>query len=578
MTEARLFLGPVAADFDATRDIAAGPWCFLNTPQGLLAGEALSYVDPFVDETILEQTRGQAHALTEYVIRRWAERLQQRHRVEHSMQFWRLILATWACELSVYVLMRWRLIEALATAHGDRPLTVPVYADDRRWRFGTVAHFIAALNHAPAFGWWVTSRVAQVAAPSHWQLRSTAPATGSLPSESDDIGLPRNMRGHLRTWLKYALHWADIDSTPRQKLQATLLGLPRLPPPRRTPLQPLPFPPDLPQAMEPLLLDLMERTAPAAYDGSFMALRAWSGRVPAFPGKIRFGVMSRWNDVEKMVWALARERGEHLCTMQHGGGSYGVYKAAPAADVIEYALDGFITWGWTGQSDYRGNFIPLPVPRLSALADSHTERTPSLILVGAPIRTAMTRLNSEPRPQHYYTYLAAKRSFTEGLEPAPRAALAYRPYRHAAADIDDGAYMQERFTGLELVDGNLDLVLMRCRLLVLDHNSTTLHVALAANVPTLCYWDPDFFRLCPEAQAAFDGLAAVNILHTTPEAAARHVNAVWHDVAAWWTSAAVQEARRRWVAQHAATSSNWRRDWRTALPAGIRRGLGNPRC
>ena len=90
-------------------------------------------------------------------------------------------------------------------------------------------------------------------------------------------------------------------------------------------------------------------------------------------------------------------------------------------------------------------------------------------------------------------------------------------------------------------------------------------LALAGNVPTVCYWNPEFFSIAPQAAPFFDSLADCGIFHDQPDSAAEHINAIWDDVAGWWESVPVQKARNEWKNQFARSSRFWWWPWLKTL-------------
>jgi putative transferase (TIGR04331 family) len=93
--------------------------------------------------------------------------------------------------------------------------------------------------------------------------------------------------------------------------------------------------------------------------------------------------------------------------------------------------------------------------------------------------------------------------------------------------------------------------MLSCRLLVLDHYGTTLHMALAANMPCIAFWKPEEWGMEAASEAALALLREAGIVHDGPESAAAKAIAVWSDVAGWWGNAATQAARRQWLRQYA---------------------------
>ena len=70
------------------------------------------------------------------------------------------------------------------------------------------------------------------------------------------------------------------------------------------------------------------------------------------------------------------------------------------------------------------------------------------------------------------------------------------------------------------------------------------------NVPTVIYWNPNHWELRETAIPFFEELKRVKVFHETPESAARHVAAIWHDVDAWWVSPEVSEVVDRFKEEY----------------------------
>ena len=109
--------------------------------------------------------------------------------------------------------------------------------------------------------------------------------------------------------------------------------------------------------------------------------------------------------------------------------------------------------------------------------------------------------------------------------------------------------------------------LRSCRLYVCDHFSTTFAEALAANKPTILFWDPKANALRPEAQSFYDLLRAQGILFDTPEAAAVAVNRVYDDVEAWWNEPERQKALQLFCHQFARNTPDALALWQAEFAA-----------
>ncbi len=88
---------------------------------------------------------------------------------------------------------------------------------------------------------------------------------------------------------------------------------------------------------------------------------------------------------------------------------------------------------------------------------------------------------------------------------------------------------------------------------------------LAANCPTILFWNPQQWPIRPEAARYFDDLQAVGILWHGPEEAAAKVMEVYSSPNEWWKSEPVQLARQRFVDHFARGRTNWPEDWAMLL-------------
>jgi putative transferase (TIGR04331 family) len=122
---------------------------------------------------------------------------------------------------------------------------------------------------------------------------------------------------------------------------------------------------------------------------------------------------------------------------------------------------------------------------------------------------------------------------------------------------------QDRFPGaiIEKWDVPFWESLGNCRIVVCDYISTTFIEALAADKPTVLFWDPEVEVVREEAKPYYDALRTVGILHDTPERAATTINSVYEDVASWWNEPRRREGLRYFCQRFALAHDHPIRDW-----------------
>ena len=94
------------------------------------------------------------------------------------------------------------------------------------------------------------------------------------------------------------------------------------------------------------------------------------------------------------------------------------------------------------------------------------------------------------------------------------------------------------------------------RLVVATYNCTTYCETLAANIPTLIFWDESIWQMDSSSKDYFDLLKEVGIFHDNPINAANYLNEIYADTTAWWSDTSRQKARRVFCEKYAYREKN----------------------
>ncbi|MFX0138845.1 MAG: LIC12162 family protein, partial [Candidatus Hodarchaeota archaeon] len=270
-----------------------------------------------------------------------------------------------------------------------------------------------------------------------------------------------------------------------------------------------------------------------------------------------------YHEKQKLKLAHALEAGSRLIVTQHGG-NYGNAKVYPFSSSIEYNQFKFYSWGWTNQENYKGNIVPLPSPLLSRLS-KHAPKNNNLILVGTRASLFSYRIDSVPQAAQEIYYRKQKLEFILGIRQEVRDNFYYRPDSNEQGALKDKQYIKDKIPWSKFCEGDLHSKMTKCKLVVLDHPGTTLNIALAANVPTICFWDNIAWAMCFQAEPYFDQLKEAGILFNSGKEAAQKVNEIWSDIQVWWNQKEIQTTRVKWVRQYAHNKNTWQWDWLKAI-------------
>ena len=561
-----LVLTRIKPDFDPGSLIAIGPWCFVGAEDVYPGWEDLDFVDPIDTSARLEDADARTRSLANQLARRWTETMNARHAREYSHKFWRTLLISWLLYTCQATWRRYRHVEEIVARHRDEPLKITVLDAAPNWTFPRTADYTEHMNAAGVFDYWLTSLIVRALAPETWTLARAAPAGSEAPAplQKDARTTP------LAAAVRHVFGRFRFDTVPGAgwtKVPFSLLT--SLAPRRESDTYPMENGFDAGKAFPDTYLDILDRfleaVLPSTYGANFTELEADAKALHYRPGRLYVDHVGTLDDRRRMVVAMASERGERLVGCQHGAW-YGTARTATWGVEAEYRHHAFLTWGWTRQGELGGRMVPLASPLLSQFRDAHRFERRELYLVGAHMFFTGTRFDSVPSPTQNLAYRKLKKRFVTNLENTPREALWYRPHTKKRITMEDGAYMRRAFPDLRLLEGSLDERMLGCSLMVMDNPGTGFNLAMAANVPMVCFWEPEHWAMCRQAEPYFQALRDCGMLFDDPESAAGQVNRIWADVPSWWQSDGVQSARRAWCREYARASRWWWWEWLKTLP------------
>jgi len=271
------------------------------------------------------------------------------------------------------------------------------------------------------------------------------------------------------------------------------------------------------------------------------------------------------NEGFKFWAAYNSEKGAKIVYSQHGG-VYGVGLWL-SQEKIEVALsDKYFSWGW--EDEINSRIVPLPSGKLHSNARKIKSQKEGQILI---VTTAVPRysyiLFSGPTAASgYNSYLYNILKLIGMLESQVKEMVLVRLYPN-----DYGHSQKEQFESecpeVKTYHGRQPLVeqLNKSRLFVGTYNATTHLETIAADFPTILYWDPDQWELRPSAKPYHEKLVQAGILHYDPASAADAINTIYKDPLQWWKKPEIQSARDFFQNRFARISKNWIPMWKKEL-------------
>jgi len=257
-----------------------------------------------------------------------------------------------------------------------------------------------------------------------------------------------------------------------------------------------------------------------------------------------------YDEVFKVWSGFKVEKGVPYITGQHGS-NYGTHIYYGNQHWPERsASDKFFTWGWTN-----GSFKNIPAFVFTTVGCKSNSWSPSGGLLLIELH-ASQQLDPWDSVYEFNTYQEEQFRFVAALPEHIQQKLTVRLH-HAYKSLkwSDEKRWKDRCPHTKIETGVMPIrkLIAQSRLVVHSYDSSGILEALALNIPTLCFWHGGLDHLLPSAKSYYEFLRSAGIFHETPESAALKAKEVWDDVAGWWESQEVQDARKAFCERYART-------------------------
>jgi putative transferase (TIGR04331 family) len=283
---------------------------------------------------------------------------------------------------------------------------------------------------------------------------------------------------------------------------------------------------------------------------------AWMGdRAAAIRSrpKVIFSASAHWfNDLFKRWLAERVREGAVFVAMEHGGS---IPPRFSAMTFEEDVSDVRTTWA----VPYHPKHVRLPPNRMVGRR-SRRARGRQLMIVGSESPRYAYDLSSTPIGGQTLVGFEYVCRLHDALEERVRSAFLVKPYP------DLGWRLHERFAerlgaGKVCAFPDLDGALNLARVAVCTYPQTTFSQAMTCGAPTLLVYPRHLWETVPQFDGLIEALQAAQIVFFDPEAAASHINQIWSEPQAWWNSATVREARRRFEMEALDMRADWSTPW-----------------
>jgi putative transferase (TIGR04331 family) len=506
--------------------------------------------------------------LYEELLRELAAQLNELHRVDHSLRYWRILVGPWLGYFIQMLFDRWSMLQQVLRDEDIAGVRVLQHPEG-----DLVPNDMGTFTPMFIGDAWNESIYGQILDLLAVPVEKVALKNQALPAGGNRGGRVSAARRLKRGLARVASHLSGILCRVDEyffiasylgieqdlRLQAKLGQLPKLWRPVAVPE--CPFDPaarqwQLPKAANtdefaPLARAMIPCQIPKAYLEGYPALVFVTKKLP-WPRKPKaiFTSNSFNADDTFKAWAAMKiESGTPLVIGQHGG-NYGMALWGFTEDHQISIADRFLTWGWNEPAS--SNITP--IGNFKGFSRSLAPDAAGVaLLVEMAIPLFSYHMYSAPvAAGQWLSYFDDQCRFVETLPEELRDQLLVRLY---SSDYGLGQRQrwQDRFPDVRLDNGAQPMarLLNKTRLYISTYNATTYLESLSLNFPTIMFWNTKHWELRDSALPYFEQLKSVGIFHETPEGAARQMAAIWHDVPGWWQSAEVQTVRQAFCERYA---------------------------
>ena len=564
--------------------LCLGEWCKLFSQRDVwkkLTHEVLPY--HWDDRKKLHQDYLYLDKLYEQTLFQMRDLLNQIHRVDHSLRYWRIVIGPW---LYWFIQILYDRYQSVLTAieFGKVTNTLISKYDGVKWLSQDFPSFVNYSINNDLYNHYLYSLLIEF--------------TGKIPFEVVETTVGKNYKEELKgiknpfvlkkIFIKFiglfgklipdrlnriVLISSYLNTFNLIKLQVLLKQLPYL------------FPPDVviheanidlntrkklfirssKSEFEQLLGKMIKEQIPLVYLEGYAQMNKLS--LTTYPKKPRVIVTAnayQFNEAFKFWAGYHCDNGAILVCMQHGGhNGTGLWSSHEKHETK--IGDKYYTWGWN--SDIYRNTKPLAAAKLNGAKNIRSKKDGRILLVLVTMPRYSYHMYSAPvAASGTLSYFNDQYRFVRALSEENQRLLLARLYH-----VDRGWSQMERwgneFSGVKCYQGGKEMLsqLKESRLFIGTYNATTYLQTFVANFPTVMFWNPSHWELRPSAQPYFDELRRVGIFHETPESAAAKVNKISHDPASWWNQPEIQRAKDKFCFQFARTSDNWLDEWKKEL-------------
>tara|TARA_B100001057_G_scaffold308324_1_gene308426 strand:+ start:967 stop:2706 length:1740 start_codon:yes stop_codon:yes gene_type:complete len=527
--------------------IFLGEWCKLYSKKKSWKNLSYEVVDYHWDNR--EKFEKDYYYLTDFyekTLQTLTIQMNSIHQVNLSYKYWRILLGPWLSLFIASVFDRWEMIR-LVTSSNDKLQSNIIIDSEFKWTPYDYNNFKKLLMESDEWNNFIYSKIIEL---YHDKI-----AINNLYENLRDSKVSikkRNIKIFLLKIYQPIANFINsnksslILSSYLSRIDETLLSLRLLQLPLFINLNKIKnhspdknrrnwkVSMDTSSKFEKFLLEIIPNQIPSVYIEGYQSLNNKLQRLnwPKSPRSIFTSNSIHVDEIFKHYAGINEKSSLVIC--QHGG-SYGISKL----NFSEYhelsVADKYISWGWINKSS-KTKIYPLGQLNSKSIKKINSSKT-KLLIVTATVARYSYLMQSMTISSQWLSYFKNQIDFIKNLDKAITNETIVRLFRHDYK-WDQIERWKEIFPDLNYNTGitNLETLYNETKLYVATYNATTYLETFRLNIPTIIFWDTNYWENRDSVKPLFEELKRVKVFHDSPESAAKHINKIWDNVEGWWGS------------------------------------------
>ena len=303
------------------------------------------------------------------------------------------------------------------------------------------------------------------------------------------------------------------------------------------------------EEFESILRDLLPKFMPKTFLEGFQECQETNCKDSFFQKtKVIFTSNSHYDNDSFKHYAIDRvDKGAKLIIGQHGGGCLNRYEDVAEVDLL--IADKYFSVG-NGNNHINDKIVDIGQIFNRQKYNKYNKKGPALLVTVAMPQYTDSLISAVLATQ-MIKYFEDQFSFYEGLTSQIKNSLKIRLY-HGDLKWNQRERWVEKFPNVQFdTNTKLDVAIESSRLFIGTYSATTFNLTLASNIPTIIYWDTNYWQLNKASTRFFDELKRVGIFHDNPASASQQVIKVWDEIDEWWYGSELQVIRERYCRAYA---------------------------